>query len=282
MGIRVSFKTRQQGATWPELVRFWDAADASGTFYAGWVYDHLVPIFTDEPGPVLESWTLLSALAARTQHVRLGVMVTGNTYRNPALLVKMASSLDSISDGRMELGLGAGWNEEEHRRFGYPFPSVEERMDRLDDACQIVTEMVRSPTGATYRGEHYHIDEAILDPAPVGGSLPLTIGGRGEKRTLLAAARWADAWNLPAGGPDVLAHKIEVLRGHCAAVGRDPDAVEVSAQVTVKREPERAVSHAEALVKVGAEHIVFVFDSPIDIVELHATLAALDDVGFTD
>lgn len=265
----VSFKTRQQGTSWEELLAFWSEADQLGIFDAGWVYDHLLPIFTEEPGPVLEGWTVLSALATSTRTLGLGVMVSGNTYRNPALLVKMAASVDVISGGRVRLGLGAGWNADEHRRFGFRFPPVAERMDRLDDACQIVVMMVAEPLGATHHGVHHSIDEAVLDPPPVHGRLPLTIGGRGERRTMLAAARWADSWNLPSGSPEVLAHKITVLQQHCEDVGRPPSAVEISVQVVIRDDVGRAVAEALALRAVGAQHIIFVFDSPLNVADLH-------------
>lgn len=265
-----SFKTRQQYGTWAEIRDFWCVADGLAVFRGGWLYDHLLPIFTGGVGgPLLEGWTLLSALAATTTRLRLGVMVSGNPYRNPALLVKMAATLDVISGGRIDLGLGAGWNDDEFRRFGFAdagragLPPLRERMDRLDEACAVVTAMRAHPDGATVQGRYHGVDRAVLDPPPVG-PMPLVIGGRGERRTLRTAARWADAWNLPAGDAAVLAHKREVLRGHCADLGRDPAEVEVSAQVVVDGEVAAAVAAADALVAVGADHVVFVFDPPLD------------------
>lgn len=278
-----SFKTRQQYGTWPELREFWHAADDLEVFRGGWLYDHLLPIFTDGVGgPVLEAWTLLSALAASTTRLRLGVMVSGNPYRNPALLVKMAASLDVISGGRVDLGLGAGWNEDEYRRFGFGdtdrpgLPPVRERMDRLDEACAVVTAMRANPDGATVQGRYHGVDRAVLDPPPVG-PLPLMIGGRGERRTLRTAATWADAWNLPAGDAEVLAHKREVLHAHCADVGRDPAEVEVSAQVVVDGEVGDAIETADALCAAGAEHVVFVFDPPLDTRLLESLATRLAD-----
>lgn len=259
-----SFKTRQQNGTWEDLVRFWEEADSAGCFHSGWVFDHMLPILGAPPGPVLEAWTLLAALAVRTKSVRLGVMVSGNGYRNPALLAKMASTVDVISGGRAWLGLGAGWNEGEHLAFGYALAPVRERMDRLDEACEILQAMMASPSGASFEGRYHTIRDAILDPAPVNGRIPIMIGGRGERRTLRAVARWGDAWNLPAGTPNELRHKLGVLHDHCEDWGREPSDITISVQVTVKQ-ARVALEEAESLTAAGAQHIVFVFDSPYDL-----------------
>ena len=258
-----SFKTRQQNGAWDDLVRFWEHADGSGRFASGWVFDHMLPILGAPPGPVLEAWTLLSALAMRTHRIGLGVMVSGNGYRNPALLLKMATTVDVISGGRAWIGIGAGWNEREHEAFGYPLAPVAERMDRLDEACQVIHALLDTPRGATFEGRHHGVRDAVLDPPPVGGRIPIMIGGRGERRTLRAAARWADAWNLPAGTPEELRHKIDVLHQHCGDWGRDPAEVAVTVQVTVT-DPQEALSAADRHAASGAGQIVFVFDAPYD------------------
>lgn len=276
-----SFKTRQQNGAWADLVRFWEHADGSGRFASGWVFDHMLPILGAPPGPVLEAWTLLSALAMRTRNIGLGVMVSGNGYRNPALLVKMATTVDVISGGRAWLGIGAGWNEREHNAFGYPLAPVAERMDRLDEACQIIHALFASPEGATFEGEHHAVRDAILDPPPVRGRIPIMVGGRGERRTLRAAARWADAWNLPAGTTEELQHKVGVLRQHCADWGRDPAEVAITVQVTVT-EPEEALLAAQRHSEAGAGHIVFVFDAPYDLVQLDQVIAGLPEHGSHD
>jgi len=199
-------------------------------FDSVWVMDHFyqLPPLGGPAQPMLEAYTLLSALAARTSRVRLGALVTGVTYRNPALLAKIVTTLDVISAGRAILGIGAAWYDVEHEGLGVDFPPVPERMERLEEAVQICRAMLRGER-PTFAGRHYRTTEAWNVPAPVQpGGPPILIGGGGEQRTLRLVARYADLCNIT-GDPAVVAHKVAVLRGHCAAVGRDP------AQVTVSR-----------------------------------------------
>jgi len=152
--------------------------------------------------------------------------VTGNTYRHPAVLAKMAATIDHMSGGRVVLGLGAGWQENEHRAYGIPFPSLAERLDRLEEACRVIT-LLRTDRRASFRGTHYQLAEAPLEPKPLG-RLPLLIGGSGERRTLRIVARYADEWNSWGTPPDI-ARRIQVLERHCDTVGRDVREIEVSA-----------------------------------------------------
>jgi F420-dependent oxidoreductase-like protein len=200
--------------------------------------------------PMLESYTLLSALAARTSRVRLGTMVTGVTYRNPALLAKTVTTLDVVSSGRAILGIGAAWNEEEHRGLGFDFPPVPERMERLEEAVQICRAMF-TEEAPSFHGTHYRIEEALNYPRPVQtGGPPILIGGMGERRTLRLVAKYADACNV-FGDPDGVRHKLDVLRRHCGDVGRDFDEITKTrlGGVIVRRtheEAERALADAAA------------------------------------
>ena len=196
-------------------------AEQSG-FDSVWVMDHFYQIRNVGPrtDPMLDAYTLLGGIAARTDRARLGTLVTGVTYRNPALLAKMVTSLDIVSSGRAVLGIGAAWNEDEHRGLGFEFPPVRERMDRLEDALRICRAMFTEES-PTYDGRHHHIREALNYPRPVHGSIPILIGGGGEKRTLRLVAQYADACNL-FGDLDTIRHKLDVLNRHCEAVGRDP------------------------------------------------------------
>jgi F420-dependent oxidoreductase-like protein len=171
--------------------------------------------------PILEAYTLLGALAAGTERVQLGTLVTGVTYRNPALVAKIVTTLDVISHGRAVLGIGAAWYEPEHEGMGFEFPPARERLDRLEEAVQICRAILRDER-PTFTGRYYRTQDARNVPAPVQpGGVPIMIGGSGEKRTLRLVAQYADMCNV-SGGPEMLQHKLEVLRGHCDAVGRDP------------------------------------------------------------
>lgn len=198
------------------------AAEQSG-FDSIWVMDHVYQIATVGPpsDPMLEAYTLLGALAARTERARLGTMVTGVTYRNPALLAKQVTTLDIISSGRAILGIGAAWNIEEHEGYGFEFPPVGERLDRLEEALQICRAMFRQPS-ASFSGAHYRVQEALNNPRPIRPEgIPILIGGGGERRLLALVARYGDACNL-FGDLATIRHKLDVLERHCEAIGRDP------------------------------------------------------------
>jgi F420-dependent oxidoreductase-like protein len=199
-----------------------ETADGSG-FDSVWVMDHFYQILNvgPETDPMLEAYTLLGALAARTSKVSLGTMVTGVTYRNPALLAKEVTTLDIISSGRAILGIGAAWNEHEHTDLGFGFPPVKERMDRLEEALQICRAMF-SEERANFSGSYYNVSDAMNNPRPIRPEgIPILIGGGGEKRTLRLVAQYADACNF-FGNLDEIRHKLDVLERHCQDVGRDP------------------------------------------------------------
>jgi len=204
------------------------AAEDAG-YESVWVMDHFfqLPALGGASQPMLESYTLLGALGARTRRVRLGAMVTGVTYRNPALLAKAVTTLDVVTSGRAILGIGAAWHDEEHDALGFAFPPAGERLDRLEEAVQICRAMF-TEEHPTFHGRHYRIDEAWNQPRPVqAGGPPILIGGGGERRTLKLVAQYADFANIT-GTVDVIRHKVDVLRDHCASVGRDPAEVVVS------------------------------------------------------
>ncbi len=275
---RFSFKTVPQDSAWEPMRDVWLAGDDIELFSAGWSFDHFYPILQrDRTGPCFEGWTMLAALATITKRVRLGVMVTGNPYRHPAVLANMAASLDVISGGRLELGIGAGWNEEESSAYGIGLPPLRERFDRLEESCAVLDLLLTQET-ASFAGVHYRLTDARCEPKPVQRPRPpIVIGGGGERRTLRIAARWADQWNAPGATPEVLAHKIEVLHGHCAAVGRDPAEIEVSVQVWSDGEPAAVADDAAALVRAGAQHIIVGFRAPFDASRLEPVARALAD-----
>lgn len=198
------------------------AAEESG-FDSVWVMDHLYQIENVGPrtDPMLEAYTLLGALAGRTSKVSLGTMVTGVTYRNPALLAKQVTTLDIVSAGRAILGIGAAWNEDEHAGYGFEFPPVGERLDRLEEALQVCHAMF-AEQHPSFSGRHYRIREALNFPRPLRrDGIPILVGGSGERRTLALVAKYADACNL-FGDVPTIRHKLDVLERHCEAIGRDP------------------------------------------------------------
>jgi F420-dependent oxidoreductase-like protein len=195
-------------------------------FDSVWVMDHFyqLPNIGPRTEPMLEAYTILSGIAARTKKVRLGSLVTGVTYRNPALLAKSVTTLDIVSSGRAILGIGAAWNEDEHRGYGYDFPPVGERISRLEEALQICRAMFREEA-PTFEGRYYQIEGALNFPRPIQpNGPPIMIGGGGEQRTLKLVAQYGDMCNF-FGDAAMVRHKIDVLERHCETVGRDPGTI---------------------------------------------------------
>jgi len=224
--IRFGVQTPPQNTTWDDLHRTWKLIDAEG-YDTAWVFDHFFPIMADPGGTCLEGWTLLPALAALTERVELGVLVTGNTYRHPAVLAKMGSTLDHISNGRLIMGLGAAWFELEHSAYGIPFHTTGQRIDRLDEAAELIKRLWTERL-VDFDGRFYRLVQAYCEPKPVRKPHPpLMIGGGGEKKTLRVTARHANQWNT-VGSPELFRRKIAVLRDHCQAVGRDFEEIELS------------------------------------------------------
>ena len=210
------------------MLDVWTAADDIDIFESAWTFDHYYPIFSDSTGPCLEGWITLTALAQATRRLRIGVLVTGNVYRHPAVLANMAATLDIVSDGRLELGIGAGWNQEECDAYGIPLPPLKQRFDAFDEACEVIVGLLTNET-TDFAGEHYRLENARCEPKPVQKPHPpICIGGTGERRTLRTAARWAQHWNYPGGSVEDIVHKREVLHRHCADVGRDPSEIVTS------------------------------------------------------
>ncbi len=222
---------------WPSPARSWDeiheiAAHCEQTGWDGVYFaDHFMPNGPGRQpldGNTLECWSVIAALAASVPRVRLAPLVTSVTYRHPAVLAKIAAAVDQVSHGRLTLGIGAGWQENEHAAYGIALGTVRERMDRFEEAAQILHSLLRQPR-TTFSGHYFQLRDAPNQPAPVQDRLPLLVGGGGERRTLRVAARYADHWNSWTT-PDVLAHKVSVLRTHCEQADRDPGEIHVSTQ----------------------------------------------------
>ncbi|MGW7378135.1 LLM class F420-dependent oxidoreductase [Streptomyces sp. NPDC054794] len=210
-----------------ELAAAGAAAEAAGVSWLS-VMDHYFQMEFNggAEAPMLEAYTTLGYLAGHTSTVRLGALVTGVTYRRPGLLAKIATTLDVLSGGRATLGIGAAWYDREHHGLGVPYPPLAERFERLEETLRICLQMWDPRDNGPFEGRHYRLAETLCVPAPVSAPHPeIMIGGGGEKKTLRLAAQYADACNLIPSSPEELRHKLEVLRGHCDAVGRDYDTV---------------------------------------------------------
>ena len=229
-GVRVDIKTSPQFVDYEDMLRVWREADANPAIAGAWLFDHFMPLGPDQTGPIFEGWTLLAAYAAQTSRLRLGLMVTGNTYRHPAVLANIGATVDVISQGRLEFGIGAGWFEYEHEAYGIPLYAPGERLRRLGEACEVIR-LLWTETAPDFDGRYYHLRHAYCEPKPVQKPYPpFVIGGGGEKLTLRIAARYADIWNAPGGDVDIFRHKSSVLDEHCRAIGRDPNEIVRSVQ----------------------------------------------------
>src|SRR5437879_1732951 len=200
--MRFAFKTAPQNSTWSDIRSVWLAGDQIELFESAWTFDHFSPLSQDTTGPCLEGWITLAALAQATTRLRLGVLVTGIHYRHPAVLANMAAALDIISGGRLELGIGAGWNEEESGAYGIELGTLTERFDRFDEACQVLIGLLSQET-TDFDGKYYQLKAARNEPkGPQRPHPPIVIGGSGEKRTLRTTARYAQHWNFAGGTPE--------------------------------------------------------------------------------
>jgi F420-dependent oxidoreductase-like protein len=229
--MRFGVFTSLGGQTWPGVLELWQHIETMGWDMAC-VADHFMPNTKEREGATLEAWSTLTALATLVPRIRVGTIVLGNTYRHPAVVAKMAAQVDIISGGRLLLGLGSGWQENEHEAYGIPFYTMRERLERLDEACDVMKSLW-TQRRSTFKGRYYQLSEAPLEPKPVQTPHPeLMIGGGGERITLRIVAKHADHWNVW-GGPKVLAQKGKVLDEHCAAVGRDPKTITRSANMAL-------------------------------------------------
>jgi F420-dependent oxidoreductase-like protein len=279
--MRFAFKTAPQHTTWTDMLEVWRAADDIDVFESGWTFDHFYPIFSDPTGPCLEGWLTLTALAQATHRLRLGTLVTGIHYRHPAVLANMAATLDIISGGRLELGIGAGWNEEESGAYGIELGSPRERSDRFEEACQVITELLSQQT-ANFAGQYYQLTDARCEPKPVQRPHPpICIGGSGEQRTLRTTARFAQHWNFVGGTPEEFARKRDVLYAHCRDIGRDPAEITLSSHIRLGPggDPGPAADAAAALGEHGLDLAIVVLPPPHDPAVLAPLAAALAKLG---
>jgi len=253
--MRFAWKTMPQHCSWDDLVAVWREVDRIELYESAWNFDHFYPIYGDADGPCLEAWVTLSALARETSRVRIGCMVNGAVYRHPAVLASMASTLDVVSGGRLELGLGAAWNEQECDAYGIELGPMRDRFDRFEEYLQCVTGLLRDET-TTFSGRWYRLTDARNEPkGPQQPHPPICIGGAGERRTLPLVARYAQHWNFPGGTVETFRAKLDRLHECCAAVGRDPSEILVSTHLPALpgQTADDVVRQAEAYAEAGLQ-----------------------------
>ena len=258
--IRFGIKVAQMGGSYAEMREAWCEADRLG-FDTGWLHDHVLNQ-NDVSLPEDEGFTVLTALLVESRRIRGGLMVTANTFRHPGILAKMVTTLDGISGGRVEVGLGAGWFEEEHRQYGVPLPPLAERMRRLDEACHVLKALWTTPR-ASFDGAYYQLREAIHEPKPrQRPHPPLVIGTRGERVGLRIVARHAQGWNMATGSEDEFRAKSVLLDGYCAEAGRAPGEIERSMQFLPDAMRGDIVTRARGFLAAGATHLIFSVPTP--------------------
>jgi alkanesulfonate monooxygenase SsuD/methylene tetrahydromethanopterin reductase-like flavin-dependent oxidoreductase (luciferase family) len=265
--LRFGVQPRPEHVTWADLARAFREADEMGLDSA-FTFDHLMPI-DGRPGPCLEGWTSLAALAAKTERIKTGVLVTGNGYRNPALLAKMAATVDQVSNGRLILGMGAGWFEAEYTAYEFPFYTPGERARRLVEAVEVVKVLTKPP--ASFTGKYYKLQGAPFDPPFVQKPhAPLLIGGMGPKVIQPLAARHADIWHFFAkvDDPEGTRRTVTEFDALCRKVGRDPAAVEKAVSLrpadVAGGSPEEARARIRAVADAGVGHFILSLPPPYD------------------
>jgi F420-dependent oxidoreductase-like protein len=252
--MRLGLDVSQHQLTWSQVLERVQLAEVAG-FDGAWVFDHFKPLYGDPKGPCLEGWTLLAALAALTQRIRLGALVTGVTYRHPSVLAAEAVTVDHVSAGRLEIGMGAAWFADEHEALGIPFPTVGERGRRLEEAVQIMRALM-THDDANLAGRYYQLREATYRPRPVQQPHPpIWIGASGEQVMLPIVARQADAWHA-FGSPRSLARKSAVIDQAAIAAGRDPQSILRSTSLSLSRPWDEVRRDAAALRELGFSYLV--------------------------
>jgi F420-dependent oxidoreductase-like protein len=252
--VRLGLDVSQHQLTWSQVVERVQLAEAAG-FDGAWIFDHFKPLYGDPKGPCLEGWSLLAALAALTQRIRLGALVTGVTYRHPSVLAAEAVTVDHVSAGRLEIGMGAAWFADEHEALGIPFPTVGERGRRLEEAVRLIRTLM-TQDDVTFTGRYYQLREATYRPRPVQQPHPpIWIGASGEQVMLPIVARQADAWHA-FGSPKSLARKSAVIDQAAIAAGRDPQSILRSTSLSLSRPWDEVRRDAAALRELGFSYLV--------------------------
>ena len=252
--MRIGLDVAQHQLLWPELLDRVMFAEQAG-FDGAWVFDHFTPLYGDRKGPCMEAWTLLAALAARTSKIRLGALVTGITYRPPSILATEAITIDHISNGRLEIGMGAAWHEPEHEELGLRFPPLKERAQRLEEGVELMR-LLMTKDNASFDGRHYQLRKASYHPRPIQKPHPpFWIGASGEQVMLPIVARQADAWHA-FGSQDTMAAKSRLLDQLAETAGRDPKTILRSASLSLSRPWDQVRRRANDLREAGFAYLI--------------------------
>jgi F420-dependent oxidoreductase-like protein len=276
--MKVGIDVSQHQLDWPELCQRVQWAEDAG-FESAWVFDHFTALYGDRKGPCLEAWTLLSAFGAVTSRIRLGALVTGVTYRHPSLLAAEVVTVDHVSGGRINVGLGAAWHDEEHHRLGFDFPPTGERIERLDETVQIVKGLL-TRDDFDFSGRHYELHRAFYRPRPVQQPHPpIWIGAVGEKVMLPLAARHADVWHA-FGSASELARKARLFDRFAEEAGRDPAAIGRSTNLSISEPWDQVRRQADRYREAGFTHLIADWPSEgLARVEEFATVVMPELVG---
>jgi F420-dependent oxidoreductase-like protein len=250
--MRYALSTSPQRTTWEWMREVWTIADELPVFESAWTFDHLYPLFGDSTDDCLEGWITLTALLHETSRIRGGVLVTGMVYRHPGVLANMASTLDITSGGRLELGVGAGWNEQECTAFGIELGTLKQRFDRFAEGLAVLESLFTNER-TTFHGTYYELNEAMNNPKPVQSPLPVCIGGVGKTRTLPLTARYATHWNFAGDAVEEFADCRRVLHAACEQIGRDPAEITCSTFTRYTGDLDELRRAVDAFEAVGSE-----------------------------
>ena len=263
---RHAIKTPPHHGTWNEFLDVWRAADEIDVFESAWNWDHFYPLAPPYDGPNLEGWTMLAALAQATSRIRIGAMVNGMHHRHPAVTANMAATLDHISNGRFELGMGAGWNFMESDAYGMPLGELRDRSDRFEEGMEVIVSLLANPS-TTFTGRFYELTDAWCEPKPVQQRIPMVIGGKGRLRTLRTVARFADQWDMTfPDEPSDWEELDQVLRSHCAKVGRDQSEIARSVHLGLDpdNDPAADAARAQTFFDAGVDIVVWSMRGALD------------------
>ena len=279
---RFAVKTPTHHTTWDRMLDVWRTADEIDLYESAWNFDHFYPIRGDADGPCLEAWVTLAALAQATDRIRVGTMVTGMHFRHPAVTASMASSLDIVSGGRFELGLGAGWYELETNAYGIHLGTVDERMTRFEEGTEVIHRLL-TEEHTDFDGKFYTLQKARNEPKPVQiPRPPIVIGGRGERRTLRLVARHASMWDaLFVDDVSEWRRLRQVLLGHCQDEGRDPAEISCSTHLRLDPDPDpgEVAERAARLFEAGLDVVILGFTAGHDASTVEKLAPALGAVG---